>query len=263
MLIRVLVCEDEHITRVNFINSFPWLKNKCIVIGEATNGKEGLEIIKNEKPDVVITDIQMPIMTGLEMIKEGQKYHTFYPVIISSYTEFAYAKQAIEMDVEAYVLKPLDFEEISEVLLSIYAKMNKQIEYINLQKYSESKSSDIYQYIKNKEGISSVVSYALQAIEDRYQYRISIVELANELGISESSLRERFSKETSCRFLDVLNQYRLHQAFSILISDATVDFDEVVVDCGFYDYKHFYNVCKKMTNLSPKQFLLGMEKSMK
>ena len=79
-------------------------------------GKRGLEQIQNLQPDIVITDIRMPDMDGLEMLAAGQAECPFDAIIISGYSEFEYAQQAIHLGVSEYLLKPVDLNELRSCL---------------------------------------------------------------------------------------------------------------------------------------------------
>ncbi len=76
--------------------------------GEARNGEEGLEKIIELQPDVVLSDIMMPKLSGLEMIRKAQEFARFKSVILTSYAEFEYAREAIELKAYQYVMKPVD-----------------------------------------------------------------------------------------------------------------------------------------------------------
>lgn len=92
-----------------------------MVVGEAATGQEGLTQIKALRPDIVITDIRMPDMDGLEMLREGRGVCPFHAIIISGYGEFDYAQQAIRLGVAEYLLKPVDVNELKNCLRRIAA----------------------------------------------------------------------------------------------------------------------------------------------
>ncbi|MGL4510442.1 response regulator, partial [Cetobacterium sp.] len=88
-MIKVLVVEDEKIIREGLIESISWDLLNCKIVGQVKNGKEGLELIKTLNPDLVITDIKMPILDGLEMIEQAmEEEFQFKAIILSSYSEF-------------------------------------------------------------------------------------------------------------------------------------------------------------------------------
>ena len=112
----VLVAEDELIIRKGMIFSINWEKLGLKLIGEADNGETGIKLIEELKPDIVITDINMPVTDGLEMIKRTKGLAPYSAVIISGYSDFEYAKEAINYGVSAYLLKPYSEEELEEAI---------------------------------------------------------------------------------------------------------------------------------------------------
>ena len=84
----------------------------------ASNGKEGLQAIETYHPDLVITDIKMPEQTGLEMVQTAKERldYPFYSIILSGYSEFEYAQQAVSLGFTSYLLKPVDEDELIAVL---------------------------------------------------------------------------------------------------------------------------------------------------
>lgn len=113
----ILLVDDESAVREGIRNRTPWERYNFKVVGEAGNGIEALEMIEELHPDVVITDIKMPYLDGMELIKEIRKSHPPVTIIIiSGYDEFTYAQQAIRYDVSEYVLKPVTSEDICNLL---------------------------------------------------------------------------------------------------------------------------------------------------
>ena len=88
-MIRILIAEDEEIIRSGLLYTIDWLSMSAVVIASAATGTEGLEKIKSLRPDIVITDIKMPGMSGLDMIAEAQKEKIdFIPIVLTSYSDF-------------------------------------------------------------------------------------------------------------------------------------------------------------------------------
>jgi two-component system response regulator YesN len=105
-MLGVLIVDDEAIVRMNLKSMIDWEKEGFYILGEAENGKSGLELILREKPDIVITDVKMPVMDGLEMIREaGREYDGVRYVVLSSYEEFGLLKTAMNYGVTDYLLK--------------------------------------------------------------------------------------------------------------------------------------------------------------
>ncbi len=122
----ILIAEDENRTRSRIAKTIKRYKNIDNVF-EAADGLEALEIIRQKEIDILITDICMPRMTGLELIKsmksEGMDPET---VVMSGYNDFEYARQAISYDVREYLLKPVDPEELERLLEKLYARITQK-----------------------------------------------------------------------------------------------------------------------------------------
>ena len=104
-MLRVLIAEDEDMIRKGLVYTTDWLSMGCVVVAEASDGKDGYEKILECRPDVVITDICMPFMDGIEMIKKASKQVKFKSILLTSYADFEYARRAIEARVCEYILK--------------------------------------------------------------------------------------------------------------------------------------------------------------
>lgn len=109
---KVIIVEDEDIIRSGLKFQMDWSKVSCSVIAEASSGEEGIEIIKKLKPDIVITDIRLQGISGIEMLKQTMKEVGHKAIIISGYADFSYAKEAISLGVVEYLLKPIRFDEL-------------------------------------------------------------------------------------------------------------------------------------------------------
>lgn len=115
---KMIVIDDEYLVRLGIKETIEWDKYKIEIVGEATNGKTGLELIKSLKPDIIITDIKMPVMDGLELVKELSKLNYDHEVIIlSGYKDFDYAKHTLENGAFSYLLKPIDNQELIEKVM--------------------------------------------------------------------------------------------------------------------------------------------------
>lgn len=126
---KIMLVDDEEEVRTSIIRKMDWEALGFHVVGDAENGEDALEKIHILDPDVIITDIHMPYMDGLqlaEIVKE--KYPGKEVVIFSGYNDFEYAKQAMKCGVTEYILKPVNSEELGEILQRIREKRDKYLE---------------------------------------------------------------------------------------------------------------------------------------
>lgn len=126
-MISVFLVDDEIATREGIRTSFPWAENGFALIGEAPDGEIALPMIQDGKPDILLTDIRMPFMDGLTLCRQvKQTMPWVHVVILSGYSDFDYAKQAISLGVEEYLIKPVTVEELKAVLLRIRDKIEQK-----------------------------------------------------------------------------------------------------------------------------------------
>jgi len=125
----VILVDDEEEVRQAIIKKLDWNAAGFEVIGYAENGEEALEMAENLRPDVVMTDIHMPFMDGLTMCRKLKEIAKNTKIIIfSGYDEFEYAREAIKLEVEEYILKPIDAVKLKEIFERIKKSLDEEIE---------------------------------------------------------------------------------------------------------------------------------------
>lgn len=186
---RILVVEDEVKIRKG-ISNLIGRHTEHTVIGEAKNGVEGYEMALRYQPDVVITDIRMPKMDGLVMMRKLQESGgSWHFVILSGYSEFEYAKQALRCGAEDYLLKPLAPEDVTTLLSSIQEKIQKEMELT--QGKPEKKLRDYL--IENELGSMKELSAVCRLAEDG-DYRFLCAYMGNAGPEDRNVCLERFQK---------------------------------------------------------------------
>ncbi|MBN2617995.1 MAG: response regulator [Spirochaetales bacterium] len=127
-LYTLITVDDERFIHLGLDKLIKWEQFNLRKIGEAYNGDSALELIKNKRPHVILTDIRMPGIDGLDLISQVTQIPNYKPqlVIISGYESFSYAKKAMNYGVKYYLLKPIDKNELEEILTSINNKLNKR-----------------------------------------------------------------------------------------------------------------------------------------
>ncbi len=124
---KVLIVVDEIRIREGLESILSKFQDEFELIGNAEDGVEGLQAIRELKPDIVITDVRMPNMDGLDMLKQvlAEGIH-IKAIVLSAYSEFEYARQAIKLGVTEYLLKPISFNEFSNALANIKREVEKE-----------------------------------------------------------------------------------------------------------------------------------------
>lgn len=243
---KVLLVEDEDLIRRGLHFKMDWTQVGCVVAGEAASGGDGLAKIQQLHPDIVITDIRMPDMDGLEMLRRGQAMCPFHAIILSGYGEFHYAQQAISLGVSEYLLKPVDMNELKACLLKITTRQEqesaapRQLEPLPVLELDAGCITNKY------------AREMLRYIQAHYAQRISLTDLSQELNISCTHLNAKFKAETGHTFHEFLNYYRISKAVE-LQKQGDLKLYEVAEQVGFADYKYFNKVYKKYVGCSPNK----------
>ena len=257
-MLRVLIAEDEEMIRKGLVYTTDWLSMDCVVVAEAADGQDGYEKILEHRPDVVITDICMPFMDGIEMIKKASEQVRFKSILLTSYADFEYARRAIEARVCEYLLKPVEealagiMERLGEEIVS-----SRQVEHVMEQAEIEGGNLNLEYYMQLDLSENQYVSRAIKAIREDFARKLSIESISDDLGVSASYLSRKFKEVTGQTFLDFLNKYRVQQAI-VMLGTRQYRISEISEATGFTDYKHFCSVFKKYTSKSPTKFIKGV-----
>ncbi|MCR4787215.1 MAG: response regulator [Lachnospiraceae bacterium] len=124
---KVFLVDDEIVIREGIRESFPWEETSYTLVGEAPDGEMALPMIRDTNPDIVITDIKMPFMDGIELCRILRAQMPWIGIIIlSGYDEFEYARQCIQLGVKEYLLKPIYSEELRGVLDKVSAQIKEE-----------------------------------------------------------------------------------------------------------------------------------------
>ena len=247
---RVVVIEDEEAIRKGIIMSIDFSALNCILIGEASNGVESIKLIQEKKPDIVITDVTMPLMSGIEMIEQTLEYN-YTSIIISGYDEFSYAKKAIKLGVCDYLMKPIDKEELNNVIQSIVSSFDLSSKISGLLK--EKNQIEHIQLLETLNKEDHLVDKIMEYINLHYSEKIFLSDIADVLNYSESLLSKRFRRVTQMTFNEYLNRFRIQKSIEYM-KKGTYGLTGISDICGFSDYKYFSTVFKKYTGYTPSQF---------
>ncbi|MFP3156201.1 response regulator [Lachnospiraceae bacterium ZAX-1] len=184
-MFKILVADDEKYIRKGIVSMLEGNLIQEIECIEASNGYEAIEKVKSETPNLIITDISMPGIDGLEFIRELNKRQTKAPVIIlSGYENFEYAKQAIKLGVKEYLMKPIKKQEFVELIRSYITNIEESSKR-NYEQYLKKKEQQIILERLKKDFLLGLLK--CETREDAKNYLIQL----KELGLRfESSLYE-------------------------------------------------------------------------
>ncbi|GAB2539642.1 response regulator transcription factor [Gracilibacillus alcaliphilus] len=182
-MLKVMFIDDEPLIRDGMALLIDWEDYGYQVVGSADNGKNGLEKLRLLRPDLVFVDIRMPGLSGIEMIKQAKAegLHSKY-IILSGYSDFAYAQQAIRLGMESYLLKPVDEEELIPLIQQVRQKcLDETQEKYYLSNYKLMQEKQQWQNLLN--GTIQDEAWIGQFCQQRF-HLVSVIHLS-ELGKAE------------------------------------------------------------------------------
>ncbi|MDF9297252.1 response regulator transcription factor [Geobacillus stearothermophilus] len=245
----ILVVDDEPRTREGLRRTLDmWAAGRYEVLA-AANADEALKITRQKPIHLLITDIRMPEMTGLELIKHlrhlGSQPVT---IIISAYPEFQYAQEAITLGVVNYLLKPIDREELLQAVEAAIDVWKER------QKTEASKRVIDQHVIEAEERVRSpLVKQAIQFIHEHLHQPFSLRELSEFLHVNASYLSTLFKEETNLTFSEYVTRARLQKAKSLLLT-TNLTIVEVAEQVGYQTVKYFVKLFKEFEGMTPSQF---------
>lgn len=245
-MLKVLVVEDEEMIRKGIVLAVDWAALGCVVVGEASNGEEALEAVERYNPTLIITDLKMPKMDGIEMLRQlRERGNQAFVIILTAYDSFSYAQSALRLGAVDFLLKPFHDGELEQAVQAVRKRMAGQ---------GEAQGAALSIPGLKKGDKSKYVLQAMDYIGQHYQDpNISVGAIAQSLGLSEGHLSHTFKKETDYTLLNYLTRYRIHKAMELL-RDCRLKVYEVAEQVGYKDITYFSSTFKKLTGVSPSEY---------
>ena len=203
----------------------------------ALNGQEALDMVYRYHPDVMLVDIQMPLRSGLEVMREAIDGGVCpITVVLSGFDTFSYAQQALRLGARDYLLKPCRSSELLEKLESLVRDV-------------QPRASDA-----RLEG-NPTLQAAARYIREHIDGTLSLAEVAQVVAVSPAYLSQIFSQSVG-GFVEYINQQRIELACEYM-RDPTMRVYEIALRVGFRDEKYFSKVFKRIVGVSPSEYRRG------
>lgn len=240
-MLKVILVDDEQVIVEGLRKVVPWSRFNCEVVAVANDGESGARAIRAHRPDVLFTDIKMPNMDGLTMLAGlRSEFPEMSVVVLTGYSDFSYAQQAIRLGVSRFLLKPSKMDEIEEALEAIASKRGP----IEEEPAEENTASAANSF---------VVRCALSFMEEHFAEKLSLADVAERCYVSQWHLSKLLNKHTGQNFYDILNGVRIKAAKGLLF-DPTLKISDICEMVGYTDTAHFSRVFKKLEGMSANEY---------
>ena len=241
---RVILVDDERLIIRGLSSVVPWQELGCEVVGTAYDGASGLRLIRELRPDIVMTDIRMPNMDGLTMLAA---LHSEFPrmqtSVLTAYRDFDYAREAIHLGVCRYLLKPSDMNELTEAIRQMAANLDALPPVQDEEPDAAGSAAGNY-----------IVQMALDYMKkNAAEPHLSLNDVAEHVYVSQWHLSKLLNRETGQSFFDLLGSMRIEQAKQLLANPA-LRVHEVAEQTGYADVAHFSKSFKKFAGCTPGEY---------
>lgn len=232
---KVMIADDEVYMLEALEKLINWNNLDCRLVYKAKNGEELIDKIKEEVPDIIITDVKMPLVSGMEVAKYIYEHLlTTKVIILTAYADFEYAKLAIEYDVCGYIVKTSAIEELPAMLRKAIAKLT------------------LPNMLQEEEFPEDILSKLQKYIEDNYMEKLTLSQIAEEVHANGSYLSHLYKSKTGQNLFDAINKMKLKKAKEYLVQGKRIS--EIATLVGFEDVSYFSRVFKKYESCSPRDY---------
>lgn len=248
----ILIVEDEPIIRRGIASLIDFESLGISTVQEVENGEQALEKIREEAPDILLTDINMPKMDGITL---AQLVRSEYPqmriIFLTGYDYVDYLLSAVKIGVEDYILKPISKSDVSEIIVKLVSSLQKERKDKEIEKVLEKITTVDTQDNIAKNNYKELIQNIIEESYTDSQFTLSV--LSEKLDLSSGYLSIMFKKNFGIPFQDYLLQKRMEKAKLLLLTTELKNY-EIAEQIGFEDVNYFITKFKKYYQITPKQY---------
>lgn len=246
----ILIVEDDAALRFIYSKMKTWSDCGFTIAAEASNGKAALEMLEKKKFDLIFTDIRMPFIDGIEMLRKLNESGNTIPVVFaSSYDEFEYARQGLILGAFDYLLKPVDKNKLQEVLLRVKKKIDEMNSISNLNPCIEEVMKQLEISPDENKFVSQVAMYCSHHCGEL----INADNIANDHGYSKDYFGKLFKKHFGITFHEFYSQVKIEYAKEFIRTGnyKTYEISDIL---GYASVEYFTKVFKDITGMTPSKY---------
>lgn len=264
---RIILAEDEELVRRALLATTDWEAHGFTVVSAAKDGSEALAQIYAAKPDLVLTDIRMPMIDGISLVRmvreELSPDEQPLFVVLTAHGDFDYARQAVKLDVLDFLMKPLDDAELAASLDKARTRLGERNRSRRLEAFAAltAVNAPLGEFAASalppsRDPADTYADRAAGEIAARFVQDVTVEDVAAKLGISSGYLSKIFKKRTGKTFYDYLAFVRMKEAMELLL-DPTIRVQEVADRVGYADQRYFSQKFRSIVGCTPSEFRQG------
>jgi len=240
----LVIAEDEELLLDNLIGKVSSLDLGFHVVGRAQTGLQALEQVRLHAPDLLITDIRMPVMDGMALLaRVSEECPSVSKIIISGFSDFEYAKEALRYGVSEYLLKPVDQGELERALCLVKTRLDLENDSLGA----------LFDLPRNstKEQVAETLREYIRAHYDR---NLNLDEITDRLSYSPGYLAKIFSRIYGMSPTRYMISLRIHRAQHLLVHNPELSLQQVGECIGYEELSYFSRIFKKYAGTSPGSY---------
>lgn len=252
---KLLIADDEAVIRKGLV-SLNWESIGIEEVFSVSNGDEARDLLMKVSVDIVIFDIRMPGMSGLELAEMVKKYSMDMAVVLlTGFSEFEYARRAITSGVYEYLLKPVNPRELLATIENVKVRLERERYQKKLvREYEDMEGTfDTVSQVRNQfSKVSQSVLTILTDMAAEFAAPISLGQMSERYHFTNSYISKKIKKETGYSFMEILNAIRLMNAAMFLVEGEKVS--QACEKAGFNDQRYFSQVFRRAFGCSPSEY---------
>jgi len=251
----ILIVDDEPRTREGVRRVLEAWSAGQHQIMTATSGVEALSVMKEHEVHVMITDIRMPQISGLELIERvASDPHAPVIILISGYAEFEYAQKAIKHGAIEYLLKPL---EKNKLIQAVELALEKEAERSRVHLMSKLVDNKLIETVEHEGSYSPVVQDTIRYVDLHLKEPLQLRDIADHLHVNASYLSVLFKEQMGMTFTEYLTRRRIQRAKELL-TGTRMTISEIAQASGYQTDKYFVKVFRSVEGMSPGHYRKSM-----
>ncbi|WP_163540055.1 response regulator [Gracilibacillus sp. YIM 98692] len=251
-MLKTVIFDDAPIVTKGLQEMIDWSKHGMEIVGTATDGTSALQMMKEKHPDIMLTDIRMPGLDGLELIEYVMDIAPkTICVVFTGFKEYDYVKKALKLGVIDYLEKPITIEKMEESITKILNKIEEEKRYHEVEE-AQMDDHDSLTSITKLNSHHPSINQAVEFIYHNYDKPITLKEVAEHVDMNATYFSHLFKEEVGLSYIKYVTEVRMEKAKDMLRKGEKVT--EVSEKVGYYTYRHFSDVFKKKVGMSPGQY---------
>jgi len=251
----LMIVDDEPFIHKGLINIIEKGSTPCSAIVCAYDGIEALDKMRDFKPDLVITDIQMPEMNGLELIREAKSRDLCKRfILLTGFDHTEYLRKAIRCQVIDYLLKPINKIELYDVLSNVSIELVSEASARQASWAGTGDEDPVCARMENGNQMSRNVEKIIHYIHENYALDLSLDQVAEHVYLHPNYISSLFRKETGITFIHYLHLYRIQKAKQLINKHQEMPLQQISEKVGYENVRHFFSIFKKHCGVTPGDY---------